>query len=151
MLDRSESSEGKEVPWLAVLPVHIDSIEHGALAMASRLLCGVNAKLVGRSDFSVLSRLSMNSIQHERLSVRQMSDRLGAQYLLSGELSQTVVTFNWFFELIQARGDRVLWSKSGAFTEANSTQEMAFLVCELADQIILTLVDDWCSASTTTI
>jgi TolB-like protein len=79
-----------------------------------------------------------------------MSDRLGAQYLLSGEFSQTAGTFNWFFELIHARRDRILWSKSGAFTDADSTEEIASLVCEIADQIILTLVGDWRSAPTPT-
>jgi TolB-like protein len=146
MLDRTVSGEDKVLPWLAVLPCCLDSTEHSALTAASRLLCDLNAKLVGHSDFSVLSRFTMNSFRDQHLSVRQMSDRFGAQYLLSGELGLTAGTFNWFFELINARSDRVLWLKNGTFTEADSTEEMACLVGEIADQIILALLNDWCSA-----
>jgi TolB-like protein len=85
----------------------------------------------------------MNSLSDSLFSVQQMNDRAGPQYFLSGELGLEAGILNWFFELIDARRDRVLWSKDGELTEALSDDEMGVVVCEIANQIILALVDDW--------
>jgi TolB-like protein len=143
LLEKCETIGRPLLPWLAVLPICIDNIEPCALMWSFRLLSGLGAKLAGHPGFSVLSRFSMNSIKYEQLTARQMSDRLGAQYLLSGELSRTASTFHWSFELIHARKDRVLWSSNGEFFATATPEKIDSLAGEIAHEITSPLLVDW--------
>jgi TolB-like protein len=143
LLERCEATDQQLLPWLAVLPISIDNNDPCALICSFRLLSGLGANLAGHPSFSVLSRFSMNSTKYERLTARQISDRLGAQYLLSGELSRTVNTFHWSFELIHACRDRVLWSSNGEFAATAISEKIDSFASAISHEIISPLVVNW--------
>jgi DNA-binding winged helix-turn-helix (wHTH) protein/TolB-like protein len=147
MLEKCATKDPQLLPWLAVLPMCIDNIDPCALPCALmcsfRLLSGLGENLAGHPNFSVLSRFSMNSIKYERLTALQMSERLGAQYLLSGELRRAAHTFQWSFELIHARRDRVLWSNNGELVATATPEKIDSLACAIAHEIISPLMVSW--------
>jgi TolB-like protein len=143
LLEKCETIEHRVLPWLAVLPMCINNIDPCSVACSLRLLSGIGANLAGHPNFSVLSRFSMNTIKCEQLTALQMSDRLGAQYLLSGELSRPANTFHWSFELIHARRDRVLWSGNGELLSTATPDKIDSLAKAIAREIISPLVGDW--------
>jgi TolB-like protein len=140
LLEKCEAIDHQLLPWLAVLPISIDSSDPCALICSYRLLSGLGANLSGHPSFSVLSRFSMNSTKYECLTARQVSDRLGAQYLLCGELSRTFRTFHWSFELIHARRDRVLWSSNGEFAATATPKKLDSFASAIAHEIIPSLL-----------
>jgi TolB-like protein len=144
MFERSTSSSLGARPWLAVLPVPIDSLDFYALTSACQLLCGLNAKLATTSAwFSVVNRSAMALLNHEQLSDLEISERLGAQYLLWGELSCATGSFGWSFELVDAKSDNVLWSDVGVLEVLAPPETIDQLVLEIARKISGFLLDDW--------
>jgi TolB-like protein len=126
-----------------VLPVPIDGLDFCALTVACQLLCGLKAKLTAKSAwFSLVNRASMNSIGNEQLSDFEISERLGAQYFLSGQLSCGTSGFRWFFELVDARRNDVLWSDTGVLDLLAPPEEIDALVLEIAHRICSFLLDD---------
>jgi TolB-like protein len=98
-------------PSIAVIPFQLRSDDPRFDFIGDGLADETIAALSRVADFFVISRLSSMAFRRAPLSVRNVSEMLGVQYVLSGSVQTAHPRALLLAELADARDGRILWSE----------------------------------------
>jgi len=109
---KSESSPATETPSLAVLPFANLSDDPGQEYFADGISEDIITGLAKNPYLSVISRNSSFAYKGKAARIRDISEDLGAQYVLEGTVRRALSRIRITAQLIDAESDRHLWAES---------------------------------------
>ncbi len=98
-------------PTVAVIPFEARSVEPQQMVLGEILADEVIAALSRTADLHVISRLSTTVFRARDISVSQVGNHLGANYVVSGSYRVSGDAVALTVELAEARGESVVWFK----------------------------------------
>jgi len=103
--------DGREIT-IAVLPFENLSADEDDAFFARGVHEDVMTRLAGLDDLTVISRTSVMNYGGGDLDLREIGDRLGAQFIVEGSVRRAGDAVRVSAQLIDAATDRTLWSEN---------------------------------------
>jgi adenylate cyclase len=139
----SSSSGGAAAPphnlWIAVLPFSARGADHDAAELAASLTEDVAASLAKFPVFNVVAAQSTRAYKDSALDVRQIADRVGARYVISGNVRTSARVVRTTAQLVDASSGAQLWSES--YDRDATAMDLFAIQDDVTDHIVATIGD----------
>ena len=138
-------SGGEAALWIAVLPFGARTADADTEALAAGLTEDITSGLSRFPALSVIAPQSAAAFRNSRLDVRQIADRLGARYVLGGQVRKSASAVRIAPHLVDARSGAHLWTDT--YDQPLEQGDLFTIQDDVTDRIVATVVDDWSKAS----
>jgi TolB-like protein/Flp pilus assembly protein TadD len=125
--------------WIAVLPFSVRGADHDAVELAAGLTDDVAASLAKFPVFNVVAAQSTRAYKDSALDVRQIADRLGARYVITGNVRTSARVVRTTAQLIDAPSGAQLWSES--YDRDAVAMDLFAIQDDVTDHIVATIGD----------
>jgi TolB-like protein/Tfp pilus assembly protein PilF len=141
---RSSGASGATVApphnlWIAVLPFSVRGADPDAVDLAAGLSDDIAAGLARFHIFNVVAAQSTRAYQDSPLDVRQIADRLGARYVIGGNIRKSSRSVRVTAQLIDAASGAQLWNES--YDRDASAMDLFAIQDDVTDHIVATVGD----------
>lgn len=126
-------------PWVAVLPFRVQGDDNNLSDFAMGLTSDITAGLSRFSYLLVISQATTQAVASETSDVRQLGAKLGARYVMEGNLRGADGTFRLTAHLTDTRDGTTIWSER--FERRLDERSMFALQDEITDRVVATIAD----------
>lgn len=139
----SNVSGGAAVPphnlWIAVLPFSVRGNDQDAAELADGLTDDIAASLTKFQVFNVVASQSTRAYKDSSVDVRQIADRLGARYVIGGNVRTSSRLVRTTAQLIDASSGAQLWSET--YDRDATAMDLFAIQDDVTDHIVATIGD----------
>jgi TolB-like protein len=125
--------------WVAVLPFTAPGGDEGAAALAGGLTEDITQGLARFPALSVVAQHSAQQFEGGTSDVRLVAQRLGARYVLSGQVRKSPAAMRIGVHLVDAQSGAHLWSDT--FNRPLDGADLFGLQDEITDRVVATVAD----------
>jgi TolB-like protein/tetratricopeptide (TPR) repeat protein len=126
-------------PWVAVLPFRVQGTDQELADIAMGLTSDITAGLSRFSYLLVISQVTTEAALSETSDVRQLGTKLGARYVMEGNLRGADQGLRLTAQLTDTRDGTTIWSES--FDHRLDERGMFALQDEITDRVVATVAD----------
>jgi TolB-like protein/Flp pilus assembly protein TadD len=126
---------------VAVLPFTVRGVDADAEAMAAGLTEDITTSLARFAGLSVVAAQSTRAFKDSPLDVRQIAERIGARYMISGNVRKSGAAIRVSAQLIDAPSGTQMWSETYDRRLDNATDVFA-IQDDVTDHIVATIADE---------
>ncbi len=125
--------------WVAVLPFTARGADQDAAELAAGLTDDIAASLAKFQLYNVVAPQSTRAYKDSALDVRQIADRLGARYVIGGNVRTSARAIRTTAQLIDAASGAQLWSES--YDRDAAAMDLFAIQDDVTDHIVATIGD----------
>jgi TolB-like protein/Tfp pilus assembly protein PilF len=125
---------------IAVLPFTVRGADADADALAAALTDDITASLAKFQGLTVVAAQATRAYKDSALDVRQIAERLGARYVIAGNVRKSGTTIRTTTQLIDAHSGEQMWSET--YDRSLATLDLFAIQDDLTDHIVATVGDE---------
>jgi TolB-like protein/Tfp pilus assembly protein PilF len=125
--------------WVAVLPFTVRGIDPDGEAIAAGLTEDITASLAKFSSLSVVASQSTRGFKDSPLDIRQIAERLGARYIVSGMVRKAGPAIRTAAQVVDAQSGAQLWSET--YDRTIGENDLFAIQDDLTDHIVASVAD----------
>ena len=126
---------------IAVLPFTVRGADADAEAIASALTDDIAASLAKFPGLSVIASQTTRAFKDSPLDVRQIAERVGARYVVTGNVRKAGATLRATAQVIDAGGGEQLWIEN--YDRKLDDGDLFAIQDDLTDHIVATVADKY--------
>jgi TolB-like protein len=126
---------------IAVLPFTVRGADADAEAIASALTDDIAASLAKFPGLSVVASQTTRAFKDSPLDVRQIAERVGARYVVTGNVRKAGATLRVTAQVIDADGGEQLWIEN--YDRKLDNGDLFAIQDDLTDHIVATVADKY--------
>jgi len=125
--------------WIAVLPFSARGAGNESEELADALTEDVTAGLSKFSGLTVVAPQSARTYRNSPLDVRQIAERLGARYILTGHVRTSTAAVRVSAQVVDAHTGAHLWSET--YDRKRVAEDLFSIQDDVTDRIVATVAD----------
>ena len=125
---------------IAVLPFTVRGADPDADALAAGLTDDITASLAKFPGLSVVAAQSTRTYKDSALDVKQIAERIGARYVIGGNVRKSATTIRTTAQLIDALSGAQLWSET--YDRSLAATDLFTVQDDVTDHVVATLADE---------
>jgi TolB-like protein len=137
----SRAGAAQQNMWVAVLPFAVRGSDPDADAMAVALTDDIAAAVARFPGFSVVAAQSTRAFKDSPLDVRQISERLHARYVITGNVRKSGPALRTVAQVIDAASGQQLWTES--YDRRLDEADLFAIQDDVTDHIVATVADKY--------
>jgi TolB-like protein/Flp pilus assembly protein TadD len=140
---RPSTASGTALPpqnlWIAVLPLGVRGADQDSMDLSAGLTEDITTGLGRFPVFNVVAAQSTRAYKDSSLDIRQIGDRLGARYVIGGQIRKSARIIRVTAQLTDAASGAQLWSET--YDRDASTTDLFTIQDDVTDHIVATIGD----------
>jgi TolB-like protein len=135
----TQNADGFNTPAIAVMAFTSLDGDERSERLATTFSGDLLTELARHKELRLIGRFSSFSLRDQALTSRQVCDKLGARYIVSGQVQFSETVLDWSLEMLDGHSHEVVWSERKRVPFLDIYVETAALIGRITGSIVTNL------------